>query len=146
MTDFSNSNNMSPFSGKLNADLSAQKAKSSQKPDEAKAPATPEPVLPSARSAKSQNMPADTVLKNMENHALAWITTGQNPELNPVVARIVQEVLFNLPSQEAVMTVYKKALTSVSEEFGWNEEDPETQTLAEEVTADLLIGRPVVRV
>jgi hypothetical protein len=63
-----------------------------------------------------------------------------------MVARIVQEVTQNMPSQAAVMTVYKKALTKVSEEFGWGEDEEPTKALAEEVTADLIIGRPVVKV
>jgi hypothetical protein len=152
MTDFSNPNNPSPFSNnnKFNGDLGgAAKGKFSANKNNTdpqtgnKPPISPQTSLP---QANNRQMPADAMLKNMEKHSLAWITTGQNPELNPMVARIVQEVTQNMPSQAAVMTVYKKALTKVSEEFGWGEEEEPTKALAEEVTADLIIGRPIVKV
>jgi hypothetical protein len=152
MTDFSNPNNPSPFSnnnkfngelggaakGKFSANKNNTDSQTGNKPNIS--PQTPQP------QTNNRQMPADAMLKNMEKHSLAWITTGQNPELNPMVARIVQEVTQNMPSQAAVMTVYKKALTKVSEEFGWGEEEEPTKALAEEVTADLIIGRPIVKV
>lgn len=53
----------------------------------------------------------------LENMKLAWIASGQNPDLNPATARISREIMYNLPSQEVVMAKKMQTRAIVAQEL-----------------------------
>jgi hypothetical protein len=151
MTDFSNPN--SPFNPGRNGETGKGPLQGPKKmgqvagnAKESGTPNTPNPILEQRLAKKPVDSKQVHPDKLFESLKLAWVTSGQNPELTPATARITQQILHHLPSPQVVDKLFSEVISSLSSEFGMAADSEDTHRIAEDVVADLLIGRPVVAV